>query len=71
MSRRIKIGRKVEFLRHRGPVVLTVLLLIVVFFFAIGYIILPSPPDTFVVSTGGQGGAYAVFGERYRKILAR
>ena len=71
MSRRIKIGREVESLRHRGPVLLIVSLLIVVLFFVIGYIVLPSPPDTFVVSTGGQGGAYAVFGERYRKILAR
>lgn len=31
----------------------------------------PAPPDTVVMSTGGPGGAYHAFGERYRQILAR
>jgi len=31
----------------------------------------PAPPDDFVISTGGESGAYHLFGERYAKLLAR
>ena len=31
----------------------------------------PAPPDTVVMSTGGPGGAYHAFGERYARVLAR
>jgi TRAP transporter TAXI family solute receptor len=31
----------------------------------------PAPPDAAAMSTGGAGGAYQAFGERYRRILAR
>lgn len=31
----------------------------------------PAPPDTFVISTGSEGGAYHLFAERYRELLAR
>jgi hypothetical protein len=47
-----------------------VLLIIAAFWFAARYV-RPAPPDTFVMSTGAQGGAYNLFGQRYREILAR
>ena len=31
----------------------------------------PAPPDEFVISTGAEGGAYQLFGERYRELLAK
>ena len=31
----------------------------------------PAPPDTFVMTTGADGGAYHLFAQRYRDILAR
>jgi len=31
----------------------------------------PAPPDTFVMTTGAGGGAYHLFAQRYRDILAR
>ena len=31
----------------------------------------PAPPGTLVLGTGGQGGAYFAFGQRYRAILAK
>lgn len=31
----------------------------------------PAPPGSFVLSTGAAGGAYQVFGERYRDLLAK
>ncbi len=31
----------------------------------------PAPPDTITIATGQQGGAYVLFAERYREILAR
>jgi TRAP-type uncharacterized transport system substrate-binding protein len=50
-----------------GPLVfLTVTLIVIGYFF-----VLPAPPDTIYMSTGNEGGAYAFFGERYKKILAR
>ena len=30
----------------------------------------PAPPDTITIATGQQGGAYVLFAERYREILA-
>ena len=63
--------RIIEFVRHRGLLALIGLLLVVALCFVIGYTVFPSPPDTLVLSTGVQGGAYAVFGERYRSILSR
>jgi TRAP-type uncharacterized transport system substrate-binding protein len=35
------------------------------------YFVLPAPPRTLVMTTGMEGGSYAVFGERYREVLAR
>ncbi len=31
----------------------------------------PAPPDRFVLSTGSEGGAYHLYGQRYRALLAR
>ncbi len=31
----------------------------------------PAPPGSFVISTGNEAGAYHLFGERYRELLAR
>ena len=31
----------------------------------------PAPPHEFVISTGAEGGAYQLFGERYRELLER
>ena len=31
----------------------------------------PFPPDELIMVTGREGGSYAVFGERYRQVLAR
>jgi TRAP transporter TAXI family solute receptor len=47
-----------------------VLLIVAAFWFAARYV-RPAPPDTFVLSTGAEGGAYHLFGQRYRDILAR
>jgi TRAP-type uncharacterized transport system substrate-binding protein len=72
MSSKKKIGRRmVESLSHRGLLTLIGLLLIVALCFAVGYIVLPPPPSTLTLSTGPEGGAYALFGERYREILSR
>jgi TRAP transporter TAXI family solute receptor len=59
-----------EFLGHHGLLAL-VGLLIVALCFALGYIVLPPPPGSLTLSTGVEGGAYALFGERYREILSR
>lgn len=47
-----------------------VLIILAAFWIASRYI-RPAPPDTFVMSTGAPGGAYHLFAERYREILAR
>lgn len=31
----------------------------------------PAPPDSITIATGQQGGAYVLFAERYREVLAR
>jgi TRAP-type uncharacterized transport system substrate-binding protein len=31
----------------------------------------PFPPNTLMMATGREGGSYAIFGERYRQVLAR
>lgn len=40
--------------------------------FAIAFhFVRPAPPDEFTISTGYEGGAYHLFGQRYRDLLAR
>jgi TRAP-type uncharacterized transport system substrate-binding protein len=46
--------------------------LVVLVVFLIAYrVVEPAPPDTITMTTGVEGRTYAVFGERYREILAR
>jgi TRAP transporter TAXI family solute receptor len=40
-------------------------------FWAAAQFIKPAPPDTLVISTGSEGGAYERFAARYKTILAR
>jgi TRAP-type uncharacterized transport system substrate-binding protein len=66
-----RVSRRItEFLSHHG-LLTPIGLLIVALCFAIGYIVLPPPPSALTLSTGVEGGAYALFGERYREILSR
>jgi TRAP-type uncharacterized transport system substrate-binding protein len=68
------MGRnKIKELRLRALSFLFIsVLLIVVLLFWISYgYIKPFPPRSLVMATGMQGGAFDVFGERYRQILAR
>jgi TRAP-type uncharacterized transport system substrate-binding protein len=66
-------GRKISAMSNRGLLVIVVsVLLIALIYIALAYrFILPTPPDTLVMATGTERGAYATFGERYRQILAR
>lgn len=49
---------------------LPLLAIVAAFWFASRYI-KPAPPDSFVMSTGADGGAYHLFAQQYQKILAR
>jgi len=52
-------------------VVLPVFLLVVGAFWLASRYVRPAPPDSLVMATGPEGGAYHLFGERYRDILAK
>ena len=52
-------------------VLLPGLIVIVAAFWLASRFIRPAPPDSFVMSTGAPGGAYHLYAERYRDILAR
>jgi TRAP-type uncharacterized transport system substrate-binding protein len=71
MSQLSQIGRRIiTVLSYRGfRVILALVLFIVLLSFAIVYHLLL--PDTLVMTTGLEGGAYSVYGTRYQKILAR
>lgn len=58
-------------LRETATVVLPGLLIILAAFWIASRFIRPAPPDSFVMSTGAPGGAYHLYAERYRDILAR
>ncbi len=51
-------------------IVLPALLVIAAFWIAARYV-QPAPPNAFVMTTGAAGGAYQLFAQRYRDILAR
>ncbi|MCL4800643.1 MAG: ABC transporter substrate-binding protein [Burkholderiales bacterium] len=57
--------------RELATVALPVVLVVAAAFWATYTFVKPAPPRTLVMSTGGEGGAYHAFGERYRAILAR
>jgi len=74
MVKQPKIAGKVTSgMSNRGLLAIVAsVLLIALIYIALAYrFLLPTPPDTFVMSTGTERGAYAIFGERYRQILAR
>lgn len=50
---------------------LPLLLLVIAGFWLASRYIKPAPPDTLVLSTGGEGGAYQSFGAAYKDVLAR
>lgn len=56
--------------RRRALVVLTVLLSLMVAAFIVSLFWQPAPPKRVVMSTGAAGGAYQLFAERYRTLLA-
>lgn len=63
-------------IRQLPPGALSALLLLTllvtgVIFWVSYRFIRPFPPDTLTMATGREGGSYAVFGERYREVLAR
>jgi len=58
-------------LKDTLAVVFPTLVVVLVAFWIASRYIRPAPPDTFVMSTGAEGGAYHLFAERYRDILAR
>ena len=66
-------GRIISAISNRGLLVIVVsVLLVALISIAIAYrFVLPTPPDTLIMTTGFEGGAYATFGERYQKILGR
>jgi TRAP-type uncharacterized transport system substrate-binding protein len=47
------------------------ILLVLFVFWVAYYIVLPAPPNTIVMTTGVEGRAYGVLGERYKQILSR
>ncbi|HEU5296380.1 MAG TPA: TAXI family TRAP transporter solute-binding subunit, partial [Burkholderiaceae bacterium] len=50
-----------------GPLIVLTLVLLVVAY----WLLKPTPPDHMVLATGSQRGAYAEFGTRYARLLAR
>lgn len=51
--------------------VIPAVLVVLAVFLAAYRLVQPAPPDTITMTTGVEGRTYAVFGERYREILAR
>ena len=58
-------------LKDTAVVMLPLLLIVAGAFWLTSHYVRPAPPDVFVLATGAEGGAYHVFGQRYRDILAR
>jgi TRAP transporter TAXI family solute receptor len=58
-------------LRDLAATALPALLVVAAAFWLAYQFVKPAPPSTVVMSTGGPGGAYQAFGERYRALLAR
>jgi TRAP transporter TAXI family solute receptor len=68
-----RIPRRLKEYSPRDLLIVGLPLLIVViagFWLASRYI-RPAPPDTLIISTGGEGGAYQRFGAAYKDVLAR
>jgi TRAP transporter TAXI family solute receptor len=67
MLRRVAVRFNKEYLTTFGPA----LLITIIGFWAAYQFVRPAPPDTIVMSTGREEGAYYKFAQRYRDILAR
>ena len=52
-------------------VVLPLLLLVAAGFWAAAQFIRPAPPDTLILTSGGEGGAYQRFAAAYKGVLDR
>jgi len=59
-----------DFLRHNWPAI-TIAVTAAAIAFAAVMMLLSIPPGTIIMATGGLGGAYYEFGNRYREELAR
>ncbi|MCX5809156.1 MAG: C4-dicarboxylate ABC transporter substrate-binding protein [Proteobacteria bacterium] len=67
--------RKIKFrdisIRELFTIIIPALLVVLAVFLIAYYVVQPAPPGTIVMTTGIEGRTYAVFGERYKEILAR
>ena len=67
--------RKIKFrdisTRELFKFIIPALLVVLAVFLIAYYVVLPAPPGTIIMTTGIEGRTYAVFGERYKEILAR
>jgi TRAP transporter TAXI family solute receptor len=61
-----EVGRR-EFLLVSAVAIVVVALA----FWGASRFVRPAPPTRFVLSTGAEGGAYHLYGQRYRELLAR
>jgi TRAP-type uncharacterized transport system substrate-binding protein len=52
-------------------ILVLVLLIVIICGFILFQFVLPAPPETLVMTTGTEGGTYAVFGRRYQETMAR
>ena len=70
MAPKTRMGRRIisAIFNRSLPVIIALVLLIALISIAAYHL---TPPDSLVMTTGFEGGAYANFGERYRQILAR
>jgi TRAP transporter TAXI family solute receptor len=71
MKRRLPRRLREYSLRDLLVVGLPLLAFVVAGFWLASRYIQPAPPDTLVLSTGGEGGAYQRFGAAYKDVLAR
>jgi len=58
-------------LKDAAAVLIPIVILVIAAFWVASRFVRPAPPDSFVMSTGAEGGAYDQFAQRYRDILAR
>lgn len=62
----------VSWINKESLTVVGPLFLVAIFAFWVAYqFVEPAPPDHIVMSTGGADGAYYLFGQKYREVLAR
>jgi len=74
MTKQEKVrGRRISEFSTRSLLVMIVLVLLagLIVIAAMNHFIQPAPPHTLVMTTGMEGGSFAVFGQWYKQILAR